>query len=134
MPKKAYSIDASVRLARSPKPIEWVGSSRGDLRDLPEQPRRVFGYALYLAQLGLHHRSSKQLKGEFAGLVEVVDDFDGDAYRAVYTAKFADVIYVLHAFQKKSTRGIAIPRLDREVIRERLRRARDHYAKSKKEA
>jgi len=65
------------------KPIEWVGSSRVDLRDLPEDPRRVFGYALYQAQCGRHHAAAKRLRGEFAGLIEVVDDFDGDTYRAV---------------------------------------------------
>lgn len=80
----------------------------------------------------MHHRSAKRLKGEFAGLVEVVDDYDTGTYRAIYTARFADVIYVLHVFQKKSTRGIGLPRHDREVIRKRLRRAREHYAQSRK--
>jgi phage-related protein len=110
------------------KSIEWIGSSRGDLHDLPEEPRRVFGYALHQAQLGRHHRAAKQLRGELAGLIEVVDDVDGDTHRAVYTVKLAGVVYVLHVFQKKSTRGIATPKRELAVIRERWHRARTHYA------
>jgi phage-related protein len=111
-----------------PKPIEWMGSSREDLRALPEEPRRVFGYALYLAQRGGQHPAAKRLRGELAGMIEVVDDFDGDTYRAIYTAKLRGVVYVLHVFQKKSTRGIATPRPDLAVIRARWRRARSHHA------
>ena len=110
------------------KPAEWIASALDDLRGLPDEPRRVFGYAIHLAQLGLHHRAAKRMKGEFAGLVEVVDDFDGDTYRAVYTVKLAGVVYVLHVFQKKSTRGIATPKPDLSVIREGWHRARQHYA------
>jgi phage-related protein len=110
------------------KPIEWIGSSLDDLRALPDEPRRVFGYAIHLAQLGLHHRAAKRMKGELTGLVEVVDDFDGDTYRAIYTVKLAGVVYVLHVFQKKSTRGIATPKPDLGVIRERWQRAKVHHA------
>jgi phage-related protein len=110
------------------KPVEWLGSALGDLRLLPDEPRRVLGYAIHLAQLGLHHRASKRLKGDFAGLIEVVDDFDGDTYRAIYTVKLAGVVYVLHVFQKKSTSGVATPRADLGLIRERWRRAKEHYA------
>ena len=74
------------------------------------------------------HRAAKRLKGEFAGLVEVVDEYDGDAYRAIYTAKLGGVVYVLHVFQKKSTRGIAFPRHDLAVIRQRWQRAKAHCA------
>jgi phage-related protein len=111
-----------------PKIVEWVGSSRDDLRKMPEEVQDSFGYALYQAQLGLHHGSAKRLKGEFGGLVEVVDDFHGSAYRAVYTAKFAGVVYVLHVFQKKAKRGIATPRLELAVIRRRWKEAKLHYA------
>jgi len=109
------------------KPIEWMGSALDDLRALPDEPRRVFGYAIHLAQLGQHHRAAKRMKGEFAGLIEVVDDFDGDTYRAIYTAKLAGVVYVLHVFQKKSTRAIATPKPHLAIIRARWQRAKAHY-------
>jgi phage-related protein len=86
-----------------PKPVEWVGSSRADLRAFPEEVRRVMGIAINDAQNGEEHPSVKALKG-FGGrsVLEVVDDFDGDTYRAVYTVRFAAAVYVLHCFQKKS--------------------------------
>jgi len=111
------------------KPIEWVGSSLDDLRDLPDGPRRVFGFALHEAQLGRRHIAAKRLGGSLSGLIELIDDFDGNSYRAVYTVKFAGVVYVLHVFQKKSTRGIATPRRELELIRDRWRIARAHFAK-----
>ena len=104
-----------------------MGSVLHDLRELPDEPRQLFGYAIYLAQLGRHHRAAKRMKGEFAGLVEIVDDFDRDTYRAIYTVKLAGVVYVLHVFQKKSSHGIATPKRDLAVIRQRLRQAREHY-------
>jgi phage-related protein len=110
------------------KPVEWMGSSRADLRALPEDPRRVFGFALHQAQLGRHHRAAKRLRGEFAGLIEVIDDFDGNTYRAVYTLKLAGAVYVLHVFQKKSTRGIATPKHELATIRDRWQRAKAHHA------
>ena len=110
------------------KPTEWIGTALRDLRALPDEPRRTFGYAIHLAQRGRHHVAAKRLHGEFAGLIEVVDDFDGGTYRAIYTAKLAHVVYVLHVFQKKSTRGIATPKHDVAVIRERWRRAKAHHA------
>lgn len=109
------------------KPTEWMGSALDDLRALPDEPRRLFGYAIHLAQLGLHHRAAKRMKGEFTGLVEVVDNFDGDTYRAIYTVKLAGVVYVLHVFQKKARRGIATPKPDLGVIRERWQRAKGHH-------
>jgi phage-related protein len=75
------------------------------------------------------HPSAKPLKGfKGAGVVEVVEDFDGDTYRAVYTIKFADVVYVLHSFQKKSKQGIATPKQDMDLIEARLKRAKEHYS------
>ncbi|MEO0805194.1 MAG: type II toxin-antitoxin system RelE/ParE family toxin, partial [Cyanobacteria bacterium J06643_4] len=89
------------------KAVEWVGSSLDDLREFPEEVQRLVGFALYLAQQGEKHPDAKPLKGfKGAGVLEVVESFDGNAYRAVYTVKFEGVVYVLHAFQKKSKSGI----------------------------
>lgn len=110
------------------KPVEWIGSSLRDLRRFPAEVRRTFGQAIDDAQWGGEHPAAKALKG-FGGrsVIEVVEDFDGNAYRAVYTVKFSKAVYVLHAFQKKSTRGIATPKREIDIIRERLNRAEEHY-------
>jgi len=110
------------------KPVEWIGSSRGDLRAFPQEVRRVMGQAIDDAQLGTEHPAAKALKG-FGGrsVLEAVDDFDGDTFRAVYTVRFAGVVYVLHAFQKKSKKGIATPQREIQVIKAQLQRAEDHY-------
>ncbi|MBE9099230.1 type II toxin-antitoxin system RelE/ParE family toxin [Vacuolonema iberomarrocanum] len=111
------------------KPIEWVGSSIDDLKTFPEEVRQGIGYALYLAQCGEKHPSAKPLKSfKGAGVLEIVEDFDEDTYRAVYTLKLAGVVYVLHAFQKKSKKGIATPKQDIERIEARLKRAQEHYS------
>jgi phage-related protein len=114
------------------KPVEWVGSARDDLKAFPGDVVREIGHALYVAQIGGKHPSAKPLTGdkEFkgAGVLEIVEDHDGSAYRAVYTVKFAGAIYVLHAFQKKSKRGIATPKSDFELIKRRLGAAREHHA------
>ena len=110
------------------KPVEWIGSSRDDLREFPREVRRVMGQSIDDAQHGGEHPAAKALKGFGGrGVLEVVDDFDGDTYRAVYTVKFAGVVYVLHAFQKKSRKGIATPQHEIELIKARLKRAEDHY-------
>jgi phage-related protein len=110
------------------KPVVWVGSSRDDLRSFPVEVRRIMGFAIDDAQNGGEHPRTKALKG-FGGrsVLEVVDDEDGDTYRAVYTVRFAGAIYVLHAFQKKSKRGIETPKREIEIIRARLRLAEAHY-------
>lgn len=102
----------------------WVGRSLDDLKRFPEEVRGGVGYALYLAQLGQKHQSAKPLKG-FAGasVLEIVEDFDTDTYRAVYTVRLNSGIYVLHAFQKKSSRGIVTSRRDIELIQARLKAA-----------
>ncbi|HYZ26775.1 MAG TPA: type II toxin-antitoxin system RelE/ParE family toxin [Geminicoccaceae bacterium] len=111
-----------------PKPVRWVGSSKEDLRDFPEEVRRRVGGALWDAQLGLKAPYAKPLRGfGGAGVLEIVDDFDGDTYRAVYTVRFVGAVYVLHAFQKKSRRGIATPKAELDLIRQRLRRATEDY-------
>lgn len=105
-----------------PKPLRWVASSKKDLMAMPDEVRDVFGYALHLAQEGRKHFDAKPLKGfGGAGVLEVVEDFQGDAYRAVYTVRFAGAVYVLHCFQKKSTQGIATPKHDVELIKSRLK-------------
>lgn len=112
------------------KPVEWIASSLDDLKDFPEDVQQVMGYALYQAQCGEKHPDTKPLKGfKGAATLEVVQDFDKDTYRAVYTVKFEGVVYVLHAFQKKSKRGIATPKQDIELIEARLKRAKEHYEK-----
>jgi phage-related protein len=117
-----------MKLVNAPKPVEWIGSCRADLRNFPKEVRRVMGQAIDDAQHGGEHPAAKALKGFGGrGVLEVVDDFDGDTYRAIYTVKFAGVVYVLHAFQKKSTRGIATPQHQIDLIRARLARAEAHY-------
>ena len=104
------------------KPLEWIGSSHRDLMTLPADVRRLFGYALSLAQSGDQHDAAKVLKGfGSAGVLEVVEDDAGGTYRAVYTVKFAEAVFVLHCFQKKSKRGIATPKKDMDIIRARLK-------------
>ena len=111
-----------------PKPCLFIGSSRRDLAAFPEQVRGDIGHALHEVQRGGEPVSAKALKG-FKGraILEIVEDFDGDTFRAVYTVRFAEVIYVLHAFQKKAKKGIATPKHEVELIRTRLRDAEQHY-------
>jgi phage-related protein len=111
-----------------PKPVRWVGSSKEDLSGFPEEVRRRVGGALWEAQVGRKARYAKPLKGfGDASVLEVVDDFDGDTFRAVYTVRFAKAIYVLHAFQKKSKRGVTTPKTELDLIDQRLKRAREDY-------
>ena len=112
-----------------PKPVRWIGTSKEDLSAFPDEVRRRIGRALWDAQIGLKAPFAKPLKGfGGAGVFEVVDDFDGNAYRSVYTVRFAGVVYVLHAFQKKSTRRISTPKSVRELIARRLAKAQEAYA------
>ena len=110
------------------RPLFWVGSSRRDYTGLPVRVQESFGFELYLAQTGQHPPSAKPLKGLGGGTIELVEDFDGDTYRAVYTVRFAQAVYVLHAFKKKSKRGIATPKGDIDLIKRRLCDAADHHA------
>jgi len=110
-----------------PKPLLWVGSSKKDLQAMPDEVQDSFGYALHLAQTGAKHTHAKPLKGfGSAGVLEVVESEAGSTYRAVYTAKVAAAVYVLHCFQKKSTSGIATPKPDLDLIRDRLKAALAH--------
>ena len=110
------------------KPVIWIGSSRRDLREMPQQVRRNIGQALYTAQQGTTDPAAKPLKG-FGGarVMEIVERYRTDAYRAVYTAHFDNAVYVLHVFQKKSKSGIATPKQEIELIRRRLAEAERHY-------
>lgn len=129
MPKVAYSV-----IARAPlKPVFWVGSSLDDLRGCPEEIQDVVGYALYVAQTAGQHPAVKRLKGDLRGLAEVVADHARGTYRAVYTAKLANTIYVLHVFQKKATRGIATPKHELDLIKARLRWAEQHAHRASEE-
>ncbi|EHW7386053.1 type II toxin-antitoxin system RelE/ParE family toxin [Escherichia coli] len=107
--------------------LEWVGSAYKDLKAMPEDVQDTFGYALHLAQIGDKDDHAKPLKGfGSAGVLEVVESDSGGTYRAVYTVRFANAIYVLHCFQKKSKSGIATPKPDLDLIRERLKAAETH--------
>ncbi|MGH2425548.1 MAG: type II toxin-antitoxin system RelE/ParE family toxin [bacterium] len=113
-----------------PKPLVWVATSLEDLKGFPDDVQRIMGYALYLAQTGQKHPDAKPLKGfGGAGVLEVVEDFEGNAYRAVYTVKLTDVVYVLHAFQKKSRKGIKTSQADMEKVRARLQLAMEIHAR-----
>ena len=112
-----------------PKPVVWIASSRKDLKAFPDAVRSDIGHALYLAQLGKRGRNTKPLKGfKGAGVIEIVEDHVGDAYRAVYTVKLADRVYVLHAFQKKSRQGIATPKEAAALVKARLKIAEGVHA------
>jgi phage-related protein len=116
-------------MARSPiqgeKPLYWVGSSKRNLLEFPEPVKDAIGTARSVAQFGGKHPAVKPWKGEGAGVLEVVEDHAGDAYRAVYTVRFENVIYVLHAFQKKSPKGIKTAQRDVEL--RRLKVAQQDY-------
>jgi phage-related protein len=117
------------------KEINWRGSSHKDLRAMPEKVRKTFGQALRMAQNGLRHPANKPLTGFKPALVEILEGDDGDTYRAVFTAHFEDVIYVLHCFKKKSTRGANLPKADKQRIESRLaevRRIEADKAKARK--
>ncbi len=110
------------------KPVKWIGSSKKDLVALPWELKREFGFALDQAQRGKKHDDAKPLKGfGGAGVLEVVEDFQTDTYRCVYTVRFENAVYVLHVFQKKSKKGIATPKHVVDLIKQRLKLAEDDY-------
>ncbi len=110
------------------KLLGWIGSAKADLLGFPVVVVRDVGHALFVAQMGGKHASAKPLKG-FGGasVVEIVEEYDGDTYRAVYTVRFAEIVYVLHAFQKKSKKGIATPMQEIDKIKARLKAAEAEY-------
>ena len=113
---------------RTRKPIVWVGGSRQDLSAFPRPVKVKLGFALHEAQIGKKHLDARPLKGfGGAGVLEIVADHQGSTYRGIYTVRFEGRVYVLHAFQKRSTRGIATPTREIRLLKERLRWAeRDH--------
>ena len=112
----------------APKPLIWIGDSREMVRSFPDTVRSEVGVALYQAQLGGKHVSAKPLRDIGSGILEVVSDRRGDTFRAVYTVRLAGRVYVLHAFQKKSKMGIATPKPEIELVRQRLKRAIEIHA------
>jgi phage-related protein len=109
------------------RPLYWIGSSIKDIALFPSEVQRTVGFALSAAQFGGKHPSAKPWKGEGPGIFEVVKDHDGDTYRAIYTVRFADAVYVLHAFQKKSPHGIATRQSDIALVKARLKIAQRDY-------
>lgn len=106
------------------KRLRWVGSSLRDIQDMPDPVRHAFGHGLYVVQQGGTPTGAKALRGfGSASVLELIESDPGGTYRAVYTVRFADAVYVLHCFQKKSTRGIATSARDVALIKERLREA-----------
>lgn len=114
-------------LTAGEKPLDWVGSSKKDFLGFPEPVKDEMGNALGLAQFGGKHPSAKPWKGQGSGVFEVVEDHAGDPYRAVYTVRFKEVVYVLHAFQKKSLKGIKTAQVDVDLVERRLKVAQQDY-------
>ena len=111
------------------KPVVWIGDAKEELVAFPEEVARAVGFALYEAEKGGKHPHAKPLHGfGGAGVLEVVEDHDGDTYRAVYTVRLAGRVYVLHAFQKKAKHGIATPKADIARVKARLRTAEQEHA------
>lgn len=117
-----------------PKPVLWIASSKRDLKIFPEPVQHGVGHALWVAQIGRQHPNAKVLRG-FGGasVIEIIEDWEGNAYRAVYTVRFADAVYVLHAFQKKSRHGSQTPKPEMDLIQKRLQDAKRDY-EARKEA
>lgn len=116
--EKGGILNAAVR------DVTWVGNSREQVRSFPQAARRLIGEALRFAQQGEKHPKAKPLRGIDSGVLEIVARYDTDTYRAVYAVRISETIYVLHAFQKKSTRGNRTPKKEIDLIRQRLNRVR----------
>lgn len=117
-------------LSKGERPLDWVGSSKRDFLSFPEPVKDEMGNALGLAQLGWKHPSAKPWKGRGPGLLELVENHDGNTYRAIYTVRFKEVVYVLHAFQKKSPKGIKTAKFDIDLIERRMKTAQQDYEAS----
>lgn len=109
------------------RPLHWVGSAKRDFLHFPEAVVDDIGYLLGVVQMGGQPPAAKPWKGEGPGVFELVEDFRGGTYRVAYTVRFAKAVYVLHCFQKKSPSGIRTAKTDIELIRERLKTARNDY-------
>jgi phage-related protein len=115
-------------LAGPLRPLLWVASSKRDYVRFPARVQETMGFALFLAQTGQHPQSAKLVRGFGSGTVELIEDFAGDTYRAVYTVSFSAAVYILHAFKKKSKRGSKTPQIDVDLIKRRLTEAGRDYA------
>jgi phage-related protein len=114
----------------SVKPLFWIASSKDDLRAFPEEVKDMMGFALYQTQKGAKHVAAKPLKGfGGAGVLEIVGNHEGNTFRAVYPVKFAGIVYVLDAFQKKSKKGAKTPKGDIDRVKKRLKAAEEHYSR-----
>jgi len=112
------------------KPVHFLGNTKTALRGFPAKVKDRVGYALYEAQRGEKAANTKSLKGfHGASVLEVVEDYDGATYRAIYTIRFSNAVYVLHTFQKKSKKGIATPKQDVELVKSRLKLAEEDFRK-----
>ena len=111
-----------------PKPLIWISDSLHTVQGFPEDVKDEIGFALFQAQTGNKHIKAKLLKGLGSGMLEVVSDHRGDTFRTVYTVRLAGRVYVLHAFQKKSKAGIATPKLEIDLVKQRLKRAIELHA------
>ncbi len=114
-------------LSEAERPLDWVGSSKRDFLAFPEPAKDEMGYALGLAQLGGRHPAAKPWKGLGPGVFELVERHDGDTYRAVYTVRFEEAVYVLHAFQKKSPTGTRTAKTDIDLIARRMKAAQQDH-------
>jgi phage-related protein len=115
-------------MVRPERPLLWVASSKRDYRVFPAHVQDGFGFELFLVQTGQHPPSAKPLKGLGVGVMELIENIDGDTYRAVYTVRFREAVYVLHAFKKKSKRASRTPQADIELVRRRLKAAEEDHA------
>ncbi len=111
-----------------PKPLVWLGDSLDKLRTFPPAVKDELGFGLYQAQTGNKHVNAKPLKGLGPGVLEIISDYRGDTYRTIYTVSLTKAVYVLHVFQKKAKSGISTPKSDIELVRHRLRRARELHS------
>src|SRR5438876_104230 len=109
------------------RPLFWVGSSKRDYEAFPARVQSNFGFELFLVQTGQHPPSAKPLKGLGSGILELVEDYQGNAYRTVYVVRFSEAVYVLHAFKKKSKRAMQTPKSDIDLIKRRVQDARKHH-------
>ena len=109
------------------KPLHWIASAKKDLLEFPADVIQDMGYGLGFVQRGRTPDGAKMMRGFGSGVWELAEDNDGNTYRAVYCVRFAKAVYVLHCFQKKSKKGIATPRPDLDVIRQRLSAAQGDY-------
>jgi phage-related protein len=123
-------VTSSISDTPQPRPLLFVGSSRKDLRECPDDVKDVFGSALLDAQYGDHPTGARPFgEGLPRQVMKLTDDFDGDTYRAAYTVAFPECVYVLHVFKKKSTTGIRTPKPDKDLVLARWKRAQQDYAR-----